>query len=58
MQVRNRPRKRHVDAHPTDEVKLSKQVYGEEKRQKLQSVNEWDCRPVSRRIINPNKQGC
>ena len=22
---------------------------------KLHTINEWDCRPVSRRIINPNK---
>ena len=55
LQVWNHPRKRNVDARPTDEVKLSKQVYGVEKRPKLHSVNEWDCRPVSRRIINPNK---
>ena len=52
LQVWNHPRKRNVDARPTDE---NKQVYGVEKRSKLHSVNEWDHRPVSRRIINPNK---
>ena len=24
-------------------------------RVKLHSVNQWDCRPVSQRIVNPNK---
>jgi len=30
-------------------------VYGVEKRPKLHSVNKWDCHPVFRRIIDPNK---
>ena len=37
------------------EVTLSKQEYGIEKRAKVHRMNSWDCRPVSRRIINPNK---
>ena len=45
----------NVDPRPTDEVKLTKHVYGVEKRTKLHSVNQWDCRPVSRRIVYPNK---
>lgn len=48
---------------PTDEVELTKRVYGSltkrvygvEKRPKLHTINEWDCRPVSRRMIDPNK---
>ena len=49
------PRKRNVDARPTDEVKMRKEVYGVEKRPKQQSINAWDCRPISRRIVDPNK---
>ena len=30
-------------------------MYGVEKRAKLHSVNQWDCHPMSRRIVNPNK---
>ena len=30
-------------------------MYGVEKRPKLHSVNKWDCRPLSRRIVDPNK---
>lgn len=40
---------------PTDEVTLEKKVYGVEKRAKLHRINEWDCRPISKRIIDPNK---
>ena len=38
----------------TDGIELTK-VYGIEKRSKLYTMNEWDCHPVSRRMINPNK---
>ena len=55
LQMWNHPRKRNVDARPTDEVKMQKEVYGVEKRPKLQSINAWDCRPISRRIVDPNK---
>ena len=34
---------------------MRKEVYGVEKRPKLQSINGWDCRPISRRIVDPNK---
>ena len=30
-------------------------MYGVEKRAKLHSINEWDCQPISKRIIDPNK---
>ena len=55
LQKWNRPRKQDADARPTDEVTLTKKVYGVEKRAKLHSINEWDCRPISKRIIDPNK---
>ena len=55
LQTWNHPRKRNVDARPTDEVKMRKEEYGVQKRPKLHSVNAWDCRPVSRRIVDPNK---
>ena len=29
--------------------------YGIKKRPKLHHVNSWDCRPILRRIIDPNK---
>jgi len=45
----------NVEPHPTDEVKLTKHEYGLEKQAKLLTVNQWDSRPVSRRIVNPNK---
>ena len=55
LQKWNQPRKRNVEPRPTDEVTLSKQEYGIEKRAKVHRMNPWDCLPVSRRIINPNK---
>ena len=54
LQTWNKPRKRNVKARPTDEVTLNKMEYGIEKRPKL-CVNSWDCCPISRRIIDPNK---
>lgn len=55
LQVWNRPRRSNVNARPTDEVRLSKHEFGVAKRPKLHSVNDWDCRPVFRRIVDPNK---
>ena len=55
LQTWNQPRKRNLDARPTDNVKLVKHEYGVEKRVKIHRVNEWDCRPVCRRIVDPNK---
>ena len=43
---------------PTDEVTLTKKVHGVEKRPKLYSLNKWDCHPVLRRIVDPNKACC
>ena len=34
---------------------LSKTEYGKEKRSKTRHVNKWDCRPDTRRIVDPNK---
>ena len=55
LQKWNQPRKQDTDARPTDGVILTKKVYGVEKRAKLHSINEWDCQPISKRIIDPNK---
>ena len=55
LQTWNQPRKRHIDPRPTDEVQLAKKEYGIEKRVKTHRINQWDCRPVRRRIIDPNK---
>ena len=48
----------NADARHTNEVMMTKKVYGVEKRAKIHSVHEWDCRPISKRIINPNKARC
>ena len=55
LQTWNQPRKRNVEPHPTDDVTLHKDMYGKKKRCKLQHVNKWDCRPSSRKIIDPDK---
>ena len=55
LQTWNQPRKRNVDARPTDEVTLTKEEYGLKKRLKVHQINKWDCRPLSRRIVDPNK---
>ena len=55
LQNWNPPRKQDADARPTDAVILEKKEYGVEKRAKLHRINEWDCRPISKRIIDPNK---
>ena len=45
----------YVEPRPTDDVTLCKEVFGKKKRGKLHHVNKWDCRPSSRRIIDPDK---
>ncbi|XP_065903217.1 uncharacterized protein [Dysidea avara] len=55
LQVWNQPRKRNVEPRPIDDVCLSKEEYGVQKRLKIHHVNKWNCRPLSRRIIDPNK---
>lgn len=55
LQTWNQPRKRCVEARPTDDVKLTKEQYGAKKNLKIHRVNKWDCRPLSRRIVNPDK---
>ena len=55
LQKWNQPRKRNVDPRPTDDVVLTKAEYGKQKRSKVLHVNKWDCRPDTRRIVDPNK---
>ena len=55
LQKWNQPRKRNVEPRPTDDVVLTKAEYGKEKRSKAVHVNKWDCRPDTRRIVDPNK---
>jgi len=55
LQAWIKPRKQNVAARPTYEVVLNKMEYGIERRAKLHRVNFWDCHPVSRRIIDPNR---
>ena len=56
LQAWIQPRSMKVDARPTDLVRLTKKVYGVEKRPKLCSVNNWDCRPTSRRVLQPEQK--
>jgi len=56
LQTWIQPRRKKVDAQPTDLVCLSKKVYGVEKRPKVHSVNSWDCRPTSRRVMQPEQK--
>ena len=51
----NRPRKKYIDARPTDEVHLEKKSYGVHKRQKVRHINKWDCRSVSSRQLHPKR---
>ena len=54
LQLWNQPRKRNVVPLPTDEVIVSKKEYGIDKRLKVHHVNSWDCRPLLKRIVDPN----
>lgn len=56
LQTWNQPRRKKVDARPTNLVMLSKKVYGVEKRPKVCNVNKWDCRPTSRRAVPPDRK--
>ena len=55
LQTWNQPRKRNVEARPTDDVSLTKEQYGAKKKLKIHRANKWDCRPLSRRIVNPDR---
>jgi len=55
LQTWNQPRKRNIQPKPIDEVHLVKKEYGVKKRMKTYRINEWDCRPEHRRIVDPNK---
>ncbi|XP_065893458.1 uncharacterized protein [Dysidea avara] len=55
-QLWNQPRDKKVDARPTNLVTLTKKVYGVEKRIKVCTVNQWDCRPTSRRAVPPDRR--
>ena len=50
-----RPRNRNMKPKPIDDVHLAIKEYGVEKRIKTHRINEWDCRPEQKRIIDPNK---
>ena len=56
LQTWNQPRRKKVDARPTNLVMLSKKVYGVEKRPKACNVNKWDCRPTSRKAVPPARK--
>ena len=55
LQTWNQPRKINTEPKPTDDVQLVRKEYGVVKRPKTHRINEWDCRPEQRRIIDPNK---
>ena len=55
LQTWNKPRKLDAEPRTTDSVQLVKMQYGVVKRPKAHRINEWDCRPVSRKIVDPNK---
>ena len=55
-QTWNQPKKKKVDARPTNLVTLTKKVYGIEKRPKVCRVNQWDCRPTSSRTLHPERK--
>ena len=54
LQTWNIPRHLGADPKRIDEVQLVWKLYGVEKRLKKHQVNEWDCRPINRRLIDPN----
>ena len=55
LQVWTKPVTKCVTGRPTDKVKLKKIMYDIERRPKLHSIDEWDCRPLLKGIIDPNK---
>ena len=55
LETWNQPRKSCVEARPTDDVKLTKEQYGTKNNLKIYQTNKWECRPLSRRMVNPNK---
>ena len=55
LQTWNVPKKVDADPKPIDSVELIKKQYGVTKRAKNHRINEWDCRPVHRRLVDPNK---
>ena len=46
---------RNAVPRPTDSVTLTKKVFGVQKRLKVLTINDWDCRPTCGRIVDPNK---
>ena len=55
-QTWNQPKQKKVDAQPSYLVTLTKKVFGMEKRPKLCQVNQWDCRPMSRRTLQSKSE--
>lgn len=58
LQTWNQPRMHSTTPRPTDSVVLTKKVFGVQKRPKVVTINNWDCRPTCRRIVDPNKARC
>ena len=56
LQVWNQPKPARIDARPTNLIMLMKKVYGVEKQTKIYRVNQWDCRPTSRRKLHPERR--
>jgi len=56
LQTWIQPRKKKVDARPTNLISLTKSVYGVEKRPKVYRISDWDCRPTSRRVAQPARK--
>ena len=54
LQTWNRPRQRNIEAMPIDDIHLVRKEYGVKKRIKAHRINEWNCRPGHRRILDPN----
>jgi len=55
LQRWNHPQKRNVEPRPTGEVSMCREEYGKIKHRRSQHINKWDCRPDTRRIVDPNK---
>ena len=55
LQTWNIPKKLDADPKPIDSVQLIKKQYGVIKRLKLHRINKSDCRPLNRRLVDPNK---
>ena len=55
LQTWNIPKKLDAEPRATDSIQLIRKQYGVTKRPKAHRINEWDCRPVNTKIVDPNK---